>query len=84
MAFALLSRTSATSLRRVAAPLGIRSIPVLRQYSTVNTACEDSEPNFLQCVEQFFDKAANVSGVSSNTLAAIKRVDAILSVSFPI
>ncbi|KAK9747549.1 NADP-dependent glutamate dehydrogenase, partial [Basidiobolus ranarum] len=84
MAFALLAKNSTASLRRVAAPLGFRSLPALRQYSTVNAACEDSEPNFLQCVEQFFDKAANVSGVSSNTLAAIKRVDAILSVSFPI
>ncbi|ORX93305.1 glutamate dehydrogenase [Basidiobolus meristosporus CBS 931.73] len=84
MAFSLLSRTSANSLRKVATPIGFRSLPVLRQYSSANTACEESEPNFLQCVEQFFDKAAGVSGVSSNTLAAIKRVDAILSVSFPV
>ncbi|ORX97479.1 glutamate dehydrogenase [Basidiobolus meristosporus CBS 931.73] len=62
-----------------------RALPSLRGMSThANAACEESEPAFLGCVEQFFDKAAAVSGVKPETLAAIKRVDAVLSVTFPI
>ncbi|KAK9659911.1 NADP-dependent glutamate dehydrogenase, partial [Basidiobolus ranarum] len=42
----------------------VRALPALRSMSThANAACEESEPAFLGCVEQFFDKAASVSGV---------------------
>ncbi|ORX97477.1 glutamate dehydrogenase [Basidiobolus meristosporus CBS 931.73] len=73
------------SLIKLAAPTTARVLPALRGMSThANAACEESEPAFLGCVEQFFDKAAAVSGVKPETLAAIKRVDAVLSVTFPI
>ncbi|KAG0306442.1 glutamate dehydrogenase [Dissophora globulifera] len=49
-----------------------------------NHACEDNEPGFLGSVETFFDRAAKISGVSEKNLAAIRAVDAVLSVKFPV
>ncbi|ORX89602.1 mitochondrial glutamate dehydrogenase [Basidiobolus meristosporus CBS 931.73] len=49
-----------------------------------NVACEAHEPNFLQCVEEFFDIAAKASGVKKSLLNTIRGVDAVLSVTFPI
>eukprot|EP00158_Paraphelidium_tribonemae_P005763 Partr_v1_DN27513_c3_g3_i1_m30220 putative glutamate dehydrogenase len=43
-----------------------------------------SEPNFLQSVEMFFDKAAKMSTVDEATLAHMKAPDSVLSVTFPI
>ncbi|KAJ9060160.1 NADP-dependent glutamate dehydrogenase [Entomophthora muscae] len=47
-------------------------------------ATKDDEPEFLQSVKNFFDRAALVSGISAKTLAQIKSTDAILAVTFPI
>ncbi|KAI8870847.1 glutamate dehydrogenase [Ramicandelaber brevisporus] len=47
-------------------------------------ACEPDEPQFLDSVGTYFDKAAALSGVKPKTLAHIKAVDTVLSVSFPI
>ncbi|KAG0091454.1 glutamate dehydrogenase [Podila epicladia] len=49
-----------------------------------NIACNDDEPGFLGSVETFYDRAAKLSGVSEKTLTAIKAVDSVLSVKFPI
>ncbi|KAJ1927763.1 NADP-dependent glutamate dehydrogenase [Tieghemiomyces parasiticus] len=57
-----------------------------RQLSTAatNSATEDHEPQFLESVGMFFDRAAKVSNVHPKTLAHIRAVDCVLSVSFPI
>ncbi|RKP35485.1 hypothetical protein BJ085DRAFT_43613 [Dimargaris cristalligena] len=52
--------------------------------AATNVATEDHEPTFLQSVELFFDRAAKVSNIHPKTLAHIKAVDCVLSVSFPI
>lgn len=44
----------------------------------------ESEPNFLQSVQYFFDKAALVSGVPPAALGHIKAADSTLCVTFPI
>ncbi|KAF9303891.1 glutamate dehydrogenase [Mortierella antarctica] len=49
-----------------------------------NIACNDDEPGFLDSVETFYDRAAKLSGVSEKTLTAIKAVDSVLSVKFPV
>ncbi|KAH6584987.1 hypothetical protein BASA50_004425 [Batrachochytrium salamandrivorans] len=42
------------------------------------------EPNFLESVDIFFERAAKHSNVSQDALSHIKRTDGILSVTFPI
>ena len=44
----------------------------------------DDEPNFLQTVELYFDKAAKMSKIDEATLAHIRATDGVLAVSFPI
>ncbi|KAK9761013.1 NADP-dependent glutamate dehydrogenase [Basidiobolus ranarum] len=55
-----------------------------KYHGNENAACEAHEPNFLQCVEEFFDIAAKASGVKKSMVNTIRGVDAILSVTFPI
>ncbi|KAG0337749.1 glutamate dehydrogenase [Podila horticola] len=73
--------TSALRLKHAVA-----SLPNKRCLSThvTNIACNDDEPGFLSSVEMFYDRAAKLSGVSEKTLTAIKAVDSVLSVKFPI
>ncbi|KAF8922864.1 glutamate dehydrogenase, partial [Dissophora ornata] len=75
--------TSALRLHRVTATA---ATPFARFLSTpvTNHACEDREPGFLGSVETFFDRAAKISGVSEKNLAAIRAVDSVLSVKFPV
>ncbi|KAG0365727.1 glutamate dehydrogenase, partial [Mortierella sp. AD032] len=87
MVAAILRRTpgslaSAIRLHRTAAA----ATPIARFMSThvTNAACEDNEPGFLGSVETFYDRAAKISGVSAKSLTAIKAVDAVLSVKFPV
>ena len=42
------------------------------------------EPNFLQSVESFFQKAAPYAKVKPGTLAHMRATDSILAVTFPI
>ncbi|KAF8984025.1 glutamate dehydrogenase, partial [Haplosporangium bisporale] len=74
--------TSALRLNRAA----VTSLPIKRYLSThvTNIACNDNEPGFLDSVETFYDRAAKLSGVSEKTLTAIKAVDSVLSVKFPV
>ncbi|KAI9292292.1 glutamate dehydrogenase [Neoconidiobolus thromboides FSU 785] len=79
----------ARSLSNLFRTQSLKSASLLRNiksYSTpaVSNACEDHEPDFLGSVENFYDRAANVSGVAPKTLSQIKSTDAVLSVTFPI
>lgn len=52
--------------------------------AATETACEPHEPHFLESVEIYYDRAAKLSNVSAGTLAHIRAVDSVLSVTFPI
>ncbi|PVU84648.1 hypothetical protein BB559_005183 [Furculomyces boomerangus] len=57
----------------------------LRSVATATPkAVLDDEPNFLTSVEMYFDKAAKHSHANIQQLKAIKSIDNVLSVSFPI
>ncbi|KAF9431773.1 glutamate dehydrogenase [Entomortierella beljakovae] len=60
--------------------------PFTRALSThvTNSSCESDEPGFLGSVEKFFDRAAKISGVPKKSLNAIRAVDSVLSVKFPV
>ncbi|KAJ2867722.1 NADP-dependent glutamate dehydrogenase [Coemansia erecta] len=57
-----------------------------RKLSTglTNLATEPHEPEFLQSVGMYFDRAAKHSGLSPEVLKHIKSTDAVLSVTFPV
>jgi glutamate dehydrogenase (NAD(P)+) len=44
----------------------------------------DNEPNFLESVEIYYDKAAKISKIDEATLSHMKATDSVLSVTFPI
>ncbi|ORX61442.1 glutamate dehydrogenase [Hesseltinella vesiculosa] len=73
----------ASAARRSAVP----AMPtLLRNLTTAATqsACESDEPSFLKSVEDYFDTAANASGIKAGTLSHLRAVDAVLRVTFPI
>lgn len=45
---------------------------------------EEDEPSFLNSVEIYFDRAAALSNIHPRTLAHMKAVDNVLSVTFPV
>ncbi|XP_004348934.1 glutamate dehydrogenase [Capsaspora owczarzaki ATCC 30864] len=48
------------------------------------TEAKESEPNFLQCSQMFFDRAAQIhTEIKPGQLHSMKTVDAVLRVSFP-
>ncbi|KAG5461817.1 MAG: hypothetical protein BJ554DRAFT_5933, partial [Olpidium bornovanus] len=49
-----------------------------------NRYTEEDEPTFLKSVEIFFDRAAALSNIHPRTLAHMKAVDNVLSVTFPV
>ncbi|KAL1922359.1 uncharacterized protein VTP21DRAFT_9898 [Calcarisporiella thermophila] len=82
----LSSRFIACSSMRASALLRCGIAPAHRNLSTANTNqfCEPNEPSFLKSVDSYFEKAAKLSNVSPKTLAHMKAVDSVLSVTFPI
>ncbi|OZJ02616.1 Glutamate dehydrogenase, mitochondrial [Bifiguratus adelaidae] len=69
---------------RLARPFAGDSLTRKLTTAAVETACEPNEPHFLESVEMYYDKAASLSKVNPGTLAHIKAVDSVLSVTFPI
>ncbi|KJE90966.1 glutamate dehydrogenase (NADP+) [Capsaspora owczarzaki ATCC 30864] len=52
--------------------------------SLMYTEAKESEPNFLQCSQMFFDRAAQIhTEIKPGQLHSMKTVDAVLRVSFP-
>ncbi|KAI8322248.1 glutamate dehydrogenase [Martensiomyces pterosporus] len=49
-----------------------------------NQATDEHEPQFLQAVGMYFDRAAKYSNASEETLKHIKSTDSVLSVTFPV
>ncbi|KAJ8325464.1 hypothetical protein BDV3_001281 [Batrachochytrium dendrobatidis] len=76
---ALVRRCVPFATKSWATPLAIASSSLRLNHSSAT-----GEPNFLQSVEIFFERAAKHSNVSKEALAHIKRTDGILSVTFPI
>ncbi|KAF9400830.1 glutamate dehydrogenase [Mortierella sp. AD011] len=86
MVVAILRRAPGTLASAVRLHRATFAAPTTRFMSThvTNAACEDHEPGFLGSVETYFDRAAKISGVSNKSLSAIRAVDSVLSVKFPV
>ena len=71
----------------VKSTLSVKTIPMKRMLSNTGkqmSGSKTNEPNFLQSVEMFFDKAAAMSKIDEATLAHMKATDSVLGVTFPI
>ncbi|KAI3643865.1 hypothetical protein MP228_010029 [Amoeboaphelidium protococcarum] len=56
----------------------------LSKRSFATPVSSSDEPNFMESVSIYFDKAASISKIDSATLAHMKATDAVLSITFPI
>ncbi|KAI9469336.1 hypothetical protein BDB00DRAFT_777113 [Zychaea mexicana] len=52
--------------------------------AATQNACEPHEPQFLQSVESYFDRAAKLSDIAGGTLSHLRAVDSTIRVTFPI